>query len=175
MIVPKLALIAARAKNGVIGRDGDLPWRLKSDLAWFKRVTLGKPIIMGRKTWESLPRKPLPGRANYVVTRQTGYQADGAIVCASLSDALDEAFMQADCDGLDEVCVIGGAQLYGAAIKTADRLYLTEIDASPQGDTVFPEFDEDNWIETHREACKAGEGDDHDYVLRTLNRITRRD
>ena len=175
MSAPKLALIAARARNGVIGHKGDLPWRLKSDLAWFKQMTLGKPVIMGRKTWESLPRKPLPGRANIVVTRQGDYRAEGATVCGSLSDALDDASMQADQDGIDEACLIGGAQLYAAAIEVADRLYLTEVDATPEGDTVFPEFDETDWIEIHREACKAGEGDDHDYVLRTLIRISKRD
>jgi len=170
MIVPTLAIIAARAKNGVIGRKGDLPWRLKSDLAWFKQVTLGKPVIMGRKTWDSLPRKPLPGRPNYVVTRQDGYRADGAIVHNSLSAALDDAYMHADTHGIDEVCVIGGAQLYGEAILGAGRLYLTEVDAAPDGDVFFPKFDENLWVETRRDARQAGPEDDHDYILRVLDR-----
>lgn len=165
-----IALVAARGKNGVIGREGDLPWRLKSDLAWFKQVTFGKPVIMGRKTWDSLPKKPLPGRANIVVTRQDGFVADGALVCHSLEDAIHTACQRAKETGLDEVSVIGGAQIYAETLPMADRLYLTEVDAAPEGEAVFPEIDETAWSEIHREARQAGEADDHDFVLRVLER-----
>ncbi|MEE2566961.1 dihydrofolate reductase [Hyphobacterium marinum] len=165
-----IALVAARGKNGVIGREGDLPWRLKSDLAWFKQITFGKPVIMGRKTWDSLPNKPLPGRANIVVTRQQGFVADGALVCHSLEDAIQTARQRAKETGIDEVSVIGGAQIYAEALPLADRLYLTEVDAAPDGEAVFPDIDEAAWTEKHREARAAGEADDHDFVLRVLER-----
>ena len=169
-IVPKIALIVARGANGVIGADGDLPWRLSSDLQRFKAITTGKPIIMGRKTWESLPRRPLPGRLNIVITRQAGYRAIGACVVSNLGDAMDAAFMRADMDGVDEVCVIGGAQIYAATLARADRLYLTEVEASPDGDARLPEIIERDWREVAREAHPAGERDDHAFILRTLER-----
>jgi dihydrofolate reductase len=137
----RIALVVARARNGVIGRDGDLPWRLKSDMAFFKAITMGKPIVMGRKTWESLPRKPLPGRLNLVVTRQDGLAAEGAEVCSTVNAALDRACEQAAADGVEEVCVIGGAQIYAATLDRADRLYITEVEADPDGDAVFPALD----------------------------------
>lgn len=168
--IPKLCLIAARGRNGVIGAEGDLPWRLSSDLKRFKALTGGKPVIMGRKTWESLPRRPLPGRLNIVVTRQDGYRAEGGHVAGDLGEAMDIAFMAADRDGVDEVFVIGGAQIYAATLARADRLYLTEVDAEPAGDACFPAFDEAGWQETAREVFPAGEGDDHAFILRRLDR-----
>jgi len=170
-IVPKVCLVAARGRNGVIGADGDLPWRLSSDMKLFRDTTRGKPVIMGRKTWESLPRRPLPGRLNIVITRQSGYQAEGATVAGNLGDALAAAFARANEDRVDEVCVIGGAQIYMAALELADRLYLTDVDAAPDGDTRFPEIDETGWTEVRREAHPAGEGDDHAFVFRRLDRI----
>lgn len=169
-IMPKIAIVVARGANGVIGADGDLPWRLSSDLQRFKAITTGKPIIMGRKTWESLPRRPLPGRLNIVVTRQDGYVAEGARVVGDLGDAMDAAFMQANQDGVDEVCVIGGAQIYAATLALTDRLYLTEVEASPAGDARLPGIVEAEWREIAREAHPAGERDDHAFVLRTLER-----
>tara|TARA_R110002073_G_scaffold186197_2_gene344759 strand:+ start:2139 stop:2654 length:516 start_codon:yes stop_codon:yes gene_type:complete len=166
----RLALIVARGTNGVIGRDGDLPWRLKSDLAWFKKVTFGKPVIMGRKTWDSLPKKPLPGRANIVVTRQKDFVADGALICHSLDDAIQTGRQRAKENRIEEVCVIGGTQVFADTLNRADRLYLTEVDASPDGDTFFPDMDESDWTQIAREAHEAGEGDDHDFVLRVLDR-----
>ena len=164
----------ARARNGVIGRDGGLPWRLKSDLAIFKATTLGKPIIMGRKTWESLPRRPLPGRINIVLTRDGSYveegHAKGALVCEVFDDALQIAREQAKDDGVDEVCVIGGAAIFALAFPKASRLYLTEVDAEAEGDVVFPAFDESRWTEVSHEAHPAGEGDDHPFVFRVLER-----
>lgn len=169
-IVPKICLVAARGRNGVIGADGDLPWRLSSDLKLFKATTRGKPVIMGRKTWESLPRRPLPGRLNIVVTRQTGYNAEEALVADDLGDALSAAFARASEDRVAEVCVIGGAQIYAATMGLADRLYLTEVEAEPAGEVCFPDFDQADWTEVSREAFQAGEGDDHPFVFRRLDR-----
>ena len=169
MIIP-LAIVVARAANGVIGRKGDLPWRLKSDLALFKANTLGKPVIMGRKTWDSLPRKPLPGRMNLVLSMDGSFEPEQAVVCESFLEAVQMAREQAQDDGVDEVCVIGGRALFEMALPKAKRLYLTEVDASPEGDVTFPAFDESAWTEVRREAYPAGEGDDHAFVFRVLER-----
>lgn len=171
MTLPTLAIVVARAANGVIGRDGDLPWRLKSDLALFKANTLGKPIIMGRKTWDSLPRKPLPGRMNVVLTRDQSFEAEGAIACETWSEAVQIAREQAADDGVDEVCVIGGRALFELALPKARRLYLTEVDAQVDGDVHFPVFDENAWTEVRRETHAAGDGDDHAFVFRVLERL----
>ena len=164
----------ARARNGVIGRDGDLPWRLKSDLALFKATTMGKPLIMGRKTWESLPRRPLPGRMNIVITRDGSYEelgkAKGALVCERFDEAVQIAREQAEDDGVDEVCVIGGAAMFEIAMPRASRLYITEVDAEVEGDVYFPTFDESAWREVRREAYPAGADDQFGFVFRVLER-----
>jgi dihydrofolate reductase len=160
----------ARAANGVIGVGGALPWRLKSDLSIFKQVTMGKPLIMGRRTWDSLPRKPLPGRTNIVLSRDGTFAPNGAVVCEDFSEAVQIAREQAAEDGADEVCVIGGAEIFALALPRARRLYLTEVEAEPQGDVVFPSFDESSWRETRREAHPAGPDDDHAFVFRVLER-----
>lgn len=160
----------ARGLNGVIGRDGALPWRLKSDLALFRELTLGKPVIMGRRTWDSLPRRPLPGRTNIVLSRDGAFAPAGAVVCESLDEAIQIGRDQASDDGAGEVCVIGGAALFAAALPRAARVYLTEVDAAPPGDVVFPPLDEADWIEVRREAHAAGDGDDHAWVFRQLER-----
>ena len=165
-----LSIVVARAANGVIGRDGDLPWRLKSDLALFKANTLGKPIIMGRKTWDSLPRKPLPGRTNIVLSRDQSFEPGGAIACETWMEAVQIAKEQASDDEAEEVCVIGGRALFELALPKAKRLYLTEVAAEVDGDVTFPEFDEAAWTEVRREAHPAGEGDDHAFVFRVLER-----
>ncbi|MBJ7446034.1 MAG: dihydrofolate reductase [Brevundimonas sp.] len=174
MPLARIALVVARGRNGVIGRDGDLPWRLRSDLQRFKAITMGKPCIMGRKTWESLPLKPLPGRLNIVLTRDEAYGTDqspkGALVCTSLDEAIEIAREQAEDDGVDEVCVIGGTALFEATLPRAKRLYITEVDAAPDGDAFFPEFDAEAFTETASEAHAAGEKDDHDFVFRVLDR-----
>ncbi|NEX94705.1 dihydrofolate reductase [Caulobacter sp. 17J65-9] len=170
MSLPQIALVVARAKNGVIGREGVLPWRLKSDLALFKQVTLGKPIVMGRKTWDSLPRKPLPGRLNLVLSRDGSFEPQGAIVCERFEEAVQIAREQAAEDGVDEVCVIGGTALFELALPRAKRLYLTEVDAEPEGDAIFPAFHEAEWTEVRREAHTPAEGDDHGFVFRVLER-----
>lgn len=160
----------ARGANGVIGRDGALPWRLKSDLALFRALTLGKPVIMGRRTWESLPRRPLPGRFNIVLSRDGTFAPAGALVCEDFSEAVEIARDHAHEDGVEEVCVIGGATLFELALPRARRIYLTEVEASPQGDVLFPPFDERDWVETRREAHPAGEEDDYPFVFRVLER-----
>ena len=161
----------ARSTNGVIGRAGDLPWRLKSDLQIFKQVTLFKPVIMGRKTWDSLPKRPLPGRLNVVLSRDGSFDPKGAVVCESLDEALQIAREQAAEDGAEEVCVIGGASLFAEALPRARRLYLTEVDAVVEGDTYMPPFDETEWREVRREAHPAGPDDDYAFVFRVLERI----
>jgi dihydrofolate reductase len=167
---PVLSLVAARGRNGVIGREGDLPWRLRSDLALFKQTTLGKPVIMGRKTWDSLPRKPLPGRLNLVLSRDGAFEPTGAVVCERFEEALEMAREQAREDGVDEVCVIGGRALFDLALPRARRLYLTEVAAEPEGDVRFPDIDEAGWREVRREAHPAGEGDDFPFTFRVLER-----
>ena len=171
---PKVALVVARARNGVIGVDGKLPWHLRSDLQRFKAVTMGKPCIMGRKTWESLPLKPLPGRLNIVLTKDESYAesglAKGAVVCTNLAEALSIARETAAEDGADEVCIIGGTALFAAALPRAERLYVTEVEASPEGDATFPDFDEAAFNETLNEAHQPGDKDDHAFTFRTLER-----
>ena len=144
----KLALIVARSRNGVIGRAGELPWRLPEDLAHFKRTTMGHPVVMGRKTWDSIGR-PLPGRRNLVVTRDPHWNADGAEAFASLDAAFDAASDR--CGDGDTVFVIGGAQVYREALARADAMHVTEIDRDIDGDAYFPAFDPADWIETSRE------------------------
>lgn len=169
MTIP-LALVVARARNGVIGRDGVLPWRLRSDLAWFKANTMGKPMIMGRKTWDSLPVKPLPGRMNIVLTRDGSFEARGALAFEDFSEALQTAREQAEDDGATEVCVIGGTALFAMALPKARRLYLTEVETAPEGDAHFPPFDEGGWTEVFTQAHPAGEKDDHAFTFRILER-----
>jgi len=141
-----LSLIAALAENRVIGIDNSMPWHLPGDFKYFKATTLGKPIIMGRKTWDSLGR-PLPGRLNIVVSRQPALQLPGAEVFASLEAALVRAGQWAREQGVDELMLIGGAQLYGQALEKGlvSRMYLTRVELSPEGDAWFPAFDEHQW------------------------------
>ena len=146
MTVP-VALVAAVAQNGVIGDKNAIPWRLPSDFAHFKRITLGKPVIMGRKTFESIG-KPLAGRTNIVVTRQAGYQPDGVLVISSLEAALDHAQTIAEADGAEEVIVGGGAQIYQEALPVADRMYLSEVALAPEGDAYFPRVNWGEWQES---------------------------
>ncbi len=159
----KLSLIAAMAQNGVIGRGNQLPWRLPADLKHFKTVTMGKPVIMGRKTWESIGR-PLPGRTNIVVTRDVGYRAEGCVVVHSVEQALEVAA------GSDEAMVIGGANLYRQLLDRADRLYLTLVKADVEGDAWFPEFDETQWREISRESHPRDDRNEFDYEFILLER-----
>jgi dihydrofolate reductase len=158
-----LNLIFARARNGVIGKDNNLPWHLPEDLAHFKQTTLGQPVVMGRKTWESLPPKfrPLPGRTNIVVTRQTNWQAEGAVVAHSIEEAVQH------CSADAQLWVIGGAEVYAQAMPLASRAVVTEIDADFEGDAFAPTFD-GSWQETARTPHVAANG--LTYSLVTLNR-----
>lgn len=160
----------ARARNGVIGKEGGLPWRLKSDLAIFRAITMGKPVIMGRKTWESLPKRPLVGRTNIVLSRDGSFEAKGALVCEDFSEAVQIAREQAEEDGRGEVCVIGGASLFELALKRAGRLYLTEVEAEVEGDVRLSPIDESRWREVRREAHPASETDQYPFVFRVLER-----
>jgi dihydrofolate reductase len=139
-----VAIIAAIAENGVIGNGNHIPWRLPGDFAHFKRMTMGKPLIMGRKTFESIGR-PLPGRTNIVVTRQEGYQPPGVIVISSLEAALDHAQEIAKADRANEVMVWGGAEVFRQAALVADRMYVTQVFMEPPGDAYFPAIDFDLW------------------------------
>lgn len=144
MTVP-VALIAAVAENGVIGAGNAIPWRLPSDFAYFRRMTVGKPLVMGRRTFESIGR-PLPDRVNIVVSRQAGYQPDGVLVIHSLEAALDHAQVIAQADGAREVMVGGGEAIYRAAMPVADRLYISHVALAPEGDSYFPEIDPAEWV-----------------------------
>ena len=154
---PRLCLVAALASNGVIGANGRLPWHLPEDLKHFKSLTMGQPVIMGRRTWESIGRA-LPGRRNIVVTRQPGFAAAGAQVAASLEESI------ALCSGAALAFVIGGAALYAEALPIADALELTEIDAAFDGDTKFPAFERGEWREVRRERHRSADGLRFDFV-----------
>jgi len=158
----KLALIWAMARNRTIGRNNALPWYLPADLKYFKRVTLGKPVIMGRKTWDSIGR-PLPGRTNIVITRDRGFQAEGARVVSSLDEALALAEKICLIDGAEEAVVIGGAQIYALALPHAQRLYLTQVHAEVEGDAHFPPLDLADWMECGREDFAAEGANPYPY------------
>ena len=153
------SLVVARARNGVIGRDNQLPWRLPADLAYFKKVTMGHPIIMGRRTWESIGR-PLPGRLNIVVSRNRAYDAPGATVVGSLAEAWRAAGDAA------EACVIGGTSLFEEALPVADRIHLTEVEADVEGDTWFPPFDRADF--TEREVARHPRDERHEHPFRIV-------
>lgn len=157
-----LSVIVAAARNGVIGRNNALPWHLPEDLRYFRRVTMGKPVVMGRKTFESIGR-PLPGRTNIVVTRQAGYAPEGARVVASLAEALALAEDIALIDGTEELMVIGGAEIYREALPLATRLYLTEVHADVEGDAFLPPIDWVQWREVARERHDAGGSNPYPY------------
>lgn len=163
---PVISIIAAMARNRVIGRDNGLPWHLPADLRHFKTLTLGKPMIMGRRTWESLPGL-LPGRRHIVVTHNADYEAEGADVAHSLDDAIALA------GDVAEVMIVGGARLYEQALSTADRVYLTLIDADIDGDTFFPPIDPGSWIEVSSESHEPDDKHPYAYRFATLERRQR--
>ncbi len=165
--LPKIILVAAVGRRGVIGRDGGLVWREPLDAKHFRDTTMGLPVIMGRKTWDSVPERfrPLPGRRNVVVTRQANWQAQGAEAASSLGDALRRT---ADSS---KVAVIGGAQLYAAALPLADALVLTEVDADFDGDVHFPPWDRATFVETRREAHNDAAGRPFAFVVYERVRI----
>ena len=155
---PRIYLVVAVASNGIIGANGRLPWHLPEDLKHFKRLTMGHPVIMGRRTWESLKGRPLPGRENIVVTRTPGYEAPGAAVASSLESAL------ALCAGESVAFVIGGSRLFEESLPIADGLVVTEIHKDFAGDTWFPPYDRTRWREAQREAHTAADGTRFDFV-----------
>lgn len=163
---PEISLVAAVADNGVIGAEGKMPWHLPADLAHFKQLTLGKPVLMGRLTWESIGR-PLPGRRNLVLSRDPGWRADGADRVGSLDEAL-----RATCEsGAGELMVIGGAEVYRQALPRAARIYMTRVHAEPWGDTLFPELDPDAWQEVSRRERLSDGRNSWDLTFVTLERM----
>jgi dihydrofolate reductase len=165
-----LVLVAAVADNGVIGRAGALPWRLKSDLEHFRALTLGHPIVMGRKTYQSIGR-PLPGRTNMVVSRDRGFAAAGVLAAETLEAAMMAARGDALRRGVDAIMVIGGADIYAQAMPLASRLEITRVHASPEGDTRFPEIDGRRWRETARTDVPAGPQDDAAITFVSYERV----
>ncbi|WP_231758473.1 dihydrofolate reductase [Microbulbifer elongatus] len=164
-----VAMIVAMARNRAIGRDNTLPWKISGDLQFFKRTTLGKPVIMGRKTFESIGR-PLPGRVNIVITRNPDWQAEGVEVVSSLEAALALADRRAQAERMEELMVIGGAEIYRQALPVATRLYITEVDAEVEGDAFFPKID-DTWQEAARDCYPASERDEYNYCLVQYDRF----
>ena len=164
-----LILVVAVARNGVIGRDNRLLWRLKTDLRRFRELTWGKPIIMGRKTFESIG-KPLPGRASVVLTRNRGFQVEGVHVAGNWDEALAAGRSLADSMKADSVAVVGGAEIYALALPEVDRIHLTEVHADPEGDAIFPEFDRSAFREVARRDCPAGPDDEHAFTFIDLER-----
>jgi dihydrofolate reductase len=160
----RLAIVVARAANNVIGAGGTIPWHIPDDMRHFRNVTMGKPCIMGRKTWESLPKKPLPGRLNIVVSRDPSYAAAGALV----EETFDGALARAKVERPVEIAVIGGAEIYRAALPFADVIYLTEIEAAFEGDTYFPHLEKTAWCEEACEKNVTAEGVKYAFV--TLHR-----
>ena len=169
----EIFLIAAVAENGVIGASGAMPWRLKSDMARFKALTIGRPVVMGRKTFASIGR-PLPGRTNIVVTRDGGFRADGVVVTHSFADAKLIATGDALRRFATEIAVIGGAEIYAQWMDSADRLEITEVHARPDGDTRFPAVDPTAWEEVARVRNPAGPDDSADFSYVTFRRRGKR-
>ena len=160
----QVTVVAAVAENGVIGNRGALPWRIPEDLHRFKALTLGKPIVMGRKTWESLPKKPLPGRTNIVVTRDPSMKAEGAQIARSFAEALAVAARE----NPDDVMVIGGEAIFAEALPLAQRIHLTEVESSPEGDAFMPAIDRREWREVSRDGPHDASGTRYSFV--TLER-----
>jgi dihydrofolate reductase len=157
------ALIVAMSQNRVIGRNNQLPWYLPGDLKYFKQATMGKPIIMGRKTWDSIGR-PLPGRMNVIISRNTQWRApDGTVAAASLSEAMNKASAHAELEGSEEVMIIGGGQIYAEALPVVDRMYITKVHADIDGDAFFPEVNWEEWKEIGREDFSASGNNPYDY------------
>jgi dihydrofolate reductase len=166
---PVIALVVAMGENRAIGHGGDLPWRLHSDMRYFRQITMGKPVIMGRLTFMSLPRS-LDGRVNIVLTRNAAFEAPGAIMAYNLEEALDVARNAAAKAGVDEIMVMGGEDVFREVLPQAGRIYLTEVHAAPHADTWFPDLDMRQWREVSREPHEAGPKDDHAFSFVVLER-----
>ncbi|MDX3925190.1 MAG: dihydrofolate reductase [Shinella sp.] len=165
----KIVLVVAVSRNGVIGREGDLPWRLPSDLKRFKQLTLGKPIVMGRRTWQSIGR-PLPGRPNIVITRDPAFSAPGAEVAGSLDEGLSLAIEHAKDLGTDEICIVGGGDIYRQVFDHADIIHVTYVDTVVEGDTFFPEIDAAGFVKETEETIPQGVNDSHPMRFVTWKR-----
>ena len=165
----KIVLVAAVARNGAIGVKGGLPWRLPSDLKHLRETTWGRPMVMGRKTFDSIG-KPLPGRETIVVTRDATFAREGVHVVRSIDDALALGHERAKAMGVDEIMVVGGGELYRATLDVADRIVLSEVDLAPDGDAFFPEFDMRRWREVSRTGPLRGEKDEASFIVRVLER-----
>jgi len=166
----EIVLIAAVAENGVIGADNSIPWRLKSDMQRLKAMTTGRPIVMGRKTYESFPRRPLPGRTNIVITRDVAYRASGAVVTTSFDNARAIARGDALRRKVQDIAILGGAEVYAEFMAGADRLEITEVHIRPEGDTHFPPIDPALWQEVARARHAAGPGDSAEFSYVTYRR-----
>ncbi len=169
MTTPILALVVAVAENGVIGRDGGLPWRISTDLKTFRTVTMGKPLIMGRKTFESIG-KPLDGRDNIVITRDPAFAAKGVLVARSIGEAVALGRTCADARRAEEIMIIGGADIFAAFLPLAGRIYWTEVGGRPAGDVVFPSFDRDAWTVASETPLPRGLKDEYACTLKVLQR-----
>jgi dihydrofolate reductase len=167
-----IILVVAVAENGVIGRDNQLPWRIKSDLKFFKSVTLNKPVVMGRKTYRSIG-KPLPGRTNIVITRQQDFAAPGILVAPGIDQALSAARGDALRRGADAIAVIGGTEIFAQTLPLADRLILTLVHANPPGDTYFPPVDPAVWREAERLPQPKGPDDEYGFTIVNYERAAR--
>ena len=167
---PRIVLVVAVAENDVIGQGGKLPWRLKSEMRHFRDVTWGKPVVVGRKTYESFARKPLPGRTNIVITRDPTLTIPGALVTTSVGAALDAARGDALRRGVDQIAVVGGANIYAQTIGDADRLVVTRVKLQPAGDTTFPSIDPKVWREVERTDHAAGPDDEAGYSIHIYER-----
>ena len=165
-----IALIAAVARNNVIGADQSIPWRIPSDFAWFKATTMGKPMVMGRKQFETFP-KPLAGRPHIVVTRQHDYAPEGVLVRNSLPEALAAARRLAEASEQDEIMVIGGGDIYAQAMPLADRLYITHVDLAPAGDVRFPPIDPGIWQVAAEPEVARSERDEAAYTIKIYERV----
>jgi dihydrofolate reductase len=166
----KIVLVVAVAENNVIGRNGALPWHLKSELGHFRRLTLNHPVLMGRNTYLSIG-KPLKDRTNIVLTRKAGEAAPGLIWAGSLEEGLALARVDAERRGIGEIMVIGGNDVFARTLPIADRLEFTRVHASPEGDVVFPSLDLAHWKETRREPHRRAPGDDHDFTVLSYERV----
>ncbi len=166
----EIVLVAAVAENGVIGRDGRLPWRLKSDMKLFRHITWGKPVVVGRTTYLSFTKQPLPGRTNIVLSRKPDLAVPGALVASSLDAALQAARGDALRRGADAIMVVGGADIFEQTMALADRLMITRVQLQPSGDTGFPVIDPSVWAESQRTEHRAGPGDQADFTVSVYHR-----
>lgn len=168
----RLCMVVAVARNGVIGAEGELAWKISDDLKWFKSVTTGKPIIMGRKTFESIG-KALPGRDNIVVTRSHQFAADGVFIARTLDGAIALGIELAEARGADECCIIGGAEIYAQLLARTERIYLTRVDASVDGDVFFPAIDSGDWLEKRVSGCEQNDKNEYGCDFFILDRNAR--